>query len=112
MGRSNYPPGVTGNEPQIVGSPDFDFCRECSRPNGAYSEDDNYELHYNDEFCSPWCETKFTAKETRREQWWEKGEYIDLHTRAMALWAFQVDPGDYWWDAIMYELGWDAEIRN
>lgn len=31
MGLSNYPPGVTGNEPQITGDPPWGFEAECTR---------------------------------------------------------------------------------
>lgn len=36
-GGSNYPPGVTGNEPEIAGTPYDDKCRSCCETDAPIS---------------------------------------------------------------------------
>ena len=57
---SNYPPGVTGNEPEIAGYPD-DHCADCgahlSEPHDPYcAEDDTYApLAWDDDLPEHTC---------------------------------------------------------
>ena len=111
MSLSNYPPGVTGNEWQIVGPDDIEHCIECGRPTGCHTEQGLWDIHYSDEFCSKWCEYKFGAREMRHDEPRFNQEWKWMHSMGTAYWAFGIPLPANQQDYIMAALDWSYTLE-
>ena len=62
----NYPPGVTGNEPEIVGSPDY-YCETCDTDLSEEEIDFDYDQigeRWVDESTHTTCGSRITVLKT------------------------------------------------
>lgn len=72
MSVSNYPPGVTGREPEIAGYREVEFERACNAANVTIKvvrADDGDIAELTVDVC-PWIDGEVTASEVRGELVW------------------------------------------